>query len=229
MASVKKLKDQIKKGDELKPIKDKIIKADAVPAKIRTFRFPKYTVWVAVLVLVAVVAFFAKSIFIAALVNGKPISRISIVKNLEKSSGKNVLENLITKELISQEARKQNIVIADEDVQKEIDNLSKTVQAQGTTLDAALSAQGMTKDDLQQNIKMQKTVEKLLASQLTISEDDIKKYFDQNKTVYGKDAKYDDLKESIKKDLEQQKLSTAFETWYKKLQSESDIKYFVSY
>ncbi len=195
----------------------------------KPMKLGKSVIFILVLVLIGAVLYFAKSLLVAATVNGRPVSRLSILKSLEKSGGKQALDSMVTKELINQEAKKKNIVISDEDVQKEIEKLSETVKTQGTTLDAALSSQNMTKEDLMQNIRMQKTVEQLLASQIKVSDEDIKAYFDKNKATYGKDAKYDDLKDSIKKDLEQEKLATEFQTWYQKLQAESSIKYFVSY
>ncbi len=189
----------------------------------------KYLLLGVFVILLGALLYLGKGFFVAALVNGRPVSRMEIIKNLEKSGGKQALEGLITQELISQEARKQNITVSDEDVQKEIEKLTTQIQSQGSTLDAALSAQGMTKSDLEKNIKLQKTVQALLSNELKVSDEDVKKYFDENKAQYGKDAKYDDLKESIRGDLEQDKFSASFQQWYQKLQSESDIKYFVSY
>ncbi len=197
--------------------------------KRKPMKLAKTALMVLALLLVAAGLYYGKNLLFAATVNGKPISRITILKNLEKSGGKQALDNLVTKELINQQAKKENIVISDADVQKEIDKLSETVKAQGTTLDAALASQNMSKEDLMQNIRMQKTVEQLLASQIKVSDEDIKSYFDKNKATYGKDAKYEDLKEGIKNDLQQEKLSTEFQKWYQKLQAESSIKYFVSY
>ncbi len=209
--------------------KMEMTKESSTPAARKKMIMPKYFWPTLIILVVAGLLYLGKSLFVAAMVNGRPISRVNVVKNLEKTGGKQALDNMVTKELITQEAKKQNIVVSDEDVQKEIDNLAKTVQSQGSTLDAALSTQGMTKSDLEENIRLQKTVEMLMASEIKVSDEDVKKYFDENKTTYGKDAKFDDLKESIKKDLEQEKVSTEFQKWYQKLQSESDIKYFVSY
>lgn len=203
------------------------VKTDTPKKKL--YKMPKYFWPLLVVILLGGAFYFAKSYFIAAMVNGKPISRYTLVRNLEKSGGKQALDNLVTKELIAQQAKKHNIVVADETVQKEIDNLSKTVETQGSTLDAALSSQGMTKTDLQENIRLQKTVELLMENEIKVSDEDVKKYFDENKETYGKDAKYDDLKESIREDLKQEKVATEFQTWYQKLQAESDVKYFLTF
>ena len=62
------------------------------------------------------IIFFAKSIFFAALVNGTPIMRYSVIKELEKQNGKQALESLITKKLILQTAKKKNIEVKQSDL-----------------------------------------------------------------------------------------------------------------
>src|SRR3989344_2438282 len=45
--------------------------------------------------------FIFKGFFIASIVNGEPISRLSVIKELEKQGGKSVLESLVTKKIIA--------------------------------------------------------------------------------------------------------------------------------
>ena len=47
----------------------------------------------------------SRGLFVVALVNGEPISRIEVIKALEKQGGKATLDSLVTKKLIAQEAR----------------------------------------------------------------------------------------------------------------------------
>ena len=54
--------------------------------------------------------FFAKNIFLAALVNGTPIARLTVIKELEKQNGKRTLDSLITQQLIFQAAKKKNLI-----------------------------------------------------------------------------------------------------------------------
>jgi foldase protein PrsA len=194
--------------------------------------------WGAALIVIILLglAYLGKGLFLVALVNGKPISRLAQIKKMEQTvtqngqtAGKESLNNLITEELIAQEAKKENIIVDDADVQAQIDDIEKSVQAQGTTLDAELSMRGMTRTDLEKSIKLQKTVEAILAPQLAVSDEDVEKYFEDNKDYYGTNAKFEDLKDSVKSDLEQEKFTTEFQKWYQQLQSESDIKYFVSF
>ena len=51
---------------------------------------------------ILLVLFLLKSVFIAAIVNGQPVWRIPLIRNLEKQGGKQVLNSLITNILIYQ-------------------------------------------------------------------------------------------------------------------------------
>jgi len=82
---------------------------------------------------------------------------------------------------------------------------------------------------LEENIKIQKSVEKLLEEELQVTEDEIKAYFEQNKTFYGEGAKIENLQEDIREQIKSEKFNQAFESWVEKLRSESKIIYFVDF
>lgn len=188
----------------------------------------KYITLFAILVLLLGLLYFFRGLFLVALVNNKPITRLALVKQLEKESGKATLENLIVKELIMQEAKKKSVTVTEEDIQKEIDNITEIVEAQGTTLEVALSMQGQTMDDLRDNIKVQKTAEEILKDDINITDEDVLAYYEENKEFY-EDREYVDLKEEIKEQLFQEKLQAKFSELLENLKSESNIRYLVNY
>ena len=189
----------------------------------------KYLLLALIVLIAGGLLFLGKSLFVAAIVNGVPISRYSVVNELEKQGGKKTIENLVTRSLIMQQAKKSNITIDAAEIQKEIDRITQAVEAQGMKLDDALAYQGTTKEMLEDNIRIQKTVEALLADKLSVSDKDVKKYFEENKASYAKDAKLEDLSEDIKNQLKQDKLSQEFQTWLDKMKTDSKIIYFVNY
>lgn len=177
---------------------------------------------------VAGLVFYYKSLFVVAMVRGRPISRFSIIRELEKTSGKRVLESMITERLIHDEAKKKGVMITAEDVETEIKNIETQLAGRGATLDAALAGQGMTKDDLKKQITTQKKVEKLLAEKIQVSEDDIKKFIEDNKMTIpeGKDQETHD---QVRDQLKQQKLNQEVKTWLDNLRTEAHIRYFLNY
>jgi len=128
-----------------------------------------------------------------------------------------------------QETKKEGVSVTNDQVQEEIKRIEGLVTEQGSTLDAALALQGQTRKDLEENIKIQKSVEKLLEEELQVTEDEIKAYFEQNKTFYGEGAKIENLQEDIREQIKSEKFNQAFESWVEKLRSESKIIYFVDF
>src|SRR3989344_445623 len=181
-----------------------------------------------VVLLLLTVGYKFKGLLIAATVNGQPVTRVSVIKDLEKQGGKQVLDSLVTKVLITQEASKKGVNVTEDDIKKEEDNLEKTLSGQGTTLDNALSLQGLTRNDLADQIRTQKMVEGLLKDKLSISDDELKTYFDQNKTTFAKDAKFDDVKDQVRDQVFRQKLTSEYQTWITDLKKSAKINYFVS-
>lgn len=189
----------------------------------------KYLVFFVFLVLLLSALYLLKGYFVAAMVNGRPIMRLELIKELEKSSGQQTLDSLVTKEMLMQEARKKNVSVQDDEVTQELDKLTKQLEQEGTTLDAALAVRGMNRQSFEENLRVQKLVEKLLVDTINVSDEESLKYFNENKQFMAKDAKYEDLKEDLKLQLKQEKLDVEYEKLYNKLKGESDIKYFVTF
>jgi foldase protein PrsA len=216
-----KSKNPVKSVD----IQDKVKVSDA----LKKIGFTKVTKIILIVVLIGGILYLSRSLFVAALVNGKPITRYSLVRDLEAQGGKATLNNLIEKSLIFQEAAKASVKVDTATVDGEIKKIEDNLKTQNLTLDEALTARGLTRDSLSEQIKIQKTVEGLLSSKISTTDDEIKTYFDQNKTLFDKAAKLDDVKEQIKEQLITQKLSAEYQKWIADLKAKAKINYFVNF
>lgn len=181
-----------------------------------------------VVILVIVGLYFSRSLIFAAWVNGKPVYRYSLVRELEKQGGKQVLASLIEQSLISSEAKKSNITVSSVEIEAEIKKIEETISGQGISLDEALNLRGMTRNDLKSQIKTQKIVEKVLASKILITDQEVKDYFNANKTLFGQNPVFDKVKDQVKAQLFQQKLSEQYNTWITDLKAKAKILYFVN-
>lgn len=195
-------------------------------SKLRPKRILTLIVFVVIL---AAFFYYFKSLFVVAIINGKPLTRLALDQELEKNYGAQTMDNLVTKSLIFQEAKKQNVSVSDKEVQDQIDSIDKSLKNQGSSLQQALTYQGQTMNQLKESILIQKTVEGILKGKITVSDDDIKKYFDDNAATTYKGKKLDDVKNEIKTTLEQQKLSTEFQTWIQDIRGKAKIYYFKSF
>jgi len=127
--------------------------------KLKTFK------WLAVGLALIGLLYYFKANFVVAVVNGKPVWRISYTQEINRMAGKQALENLLVKTLIMQEAKKQNTVVTDSEVNEEIKQAEAYSQQQGMTLDQLLELQGMKKEDLIDTIKLNKLVEKMAGTE----------------------------------------------------------------
>ena len=109
------------------------------------------------------------------------------MQNIKPNVRKKIIEDFITRTLLNQEANKQNIVASENEAKLEIDKMKKRIP-EGMTLEAALKTSGMTVEELYENINFSLRVNKLLESQikadLTPSDEEIKKYYADNKKKF---------------------------------------------
>lgn len=183
-----------------------------------------------ILFIVLVYALFQyRGLLIAASVNGQPISRVSVISELESASGNGVLENLINQELIRQKAESSHVQVSKEDIDNKIAEIETSLTASGQTLDSVLAMQGMTRESLEGQIKTQVMVEKLLEGDVTVSDEDVTTYMTENKEYLPTDKTEEEVKNLVREQLKQQKLSERFSTWITELKNEADIKSYVKY
>lgn len=189
-------------------------------------------VLIVAIVIIAIIAIgtfaFYKGWLVAATVNGSPISRLAIVAALEKSSGKRMLDALITQKVIDDEMRKRGMTVTDDEVSEDMKAVEDQIKAQGGNLDATLIAQGLTLDDFRKQITIQKQLKKLLADKIQITDVEIEKFIADSDIAIPK-GKEDSYKNDAKKYLERQKLSDEAGPLVEDLKSQSAIRYFVNY
>jgi parvulin-like peptidyl-prolyl isomerase len=168
-----------------------------------------------------------KHLAVAAIVNGKPISRLALIRDLEKQSGKQALDNIITKQLILQEAAKQGMAVTKEEIDSKIATTKKQVEAQGAKWDDILASQGITQRDLEDQFSVQLLIEKILSKDIKVEDPEISDYFKTNTSFFPKGTKLDEVKDSIRDTLTQQKINQKFQEWVTELKKNAKIDYWL--
>lgn len=192
------------------------------------YRIIKIALIVAILLVVAGLLYTFKGLFVAAIVNGHPITRYTVIKELERQGGKDALENLIDRQLIKQEAAAQHITISDDDVNKQIKNFEDQYNTGGQTLDSALEAENLTRDDLRQQIIIRLEIEKMLGDKANVTDEEVNKYITDNKVAIQQ-GQEDETKAAIKDQLHQQKLADQSQQLLNDLRTKAKIRDFVNY
>jgi foldase protein PrsA len=187
-----------------------------------------YVALIIIIVLLGAALYYYRGLFVAAVVNGQPISRLEVVQQAEKQSGKQTLDTLVRDALIEQEAKKENVTVSDQEVNAEITTLQNNLKKQGQSLDDVLATQGMSQDDLRRLIKLDKLVQKLVGKDVKVSDQEVNDYIAKNKDTLpaADDAT---LKKQVKAQLTQQKTNEAVQTWLANVQKQANIVYFVQY
>ncbi|OGM57006.1 hypothetical protein A3E46_02335 [Candidatus Woesebacteria bacterium RIFCSPHIGHO2_12_FULL_46_16] len=193
-----------------------------------SFKNKRFRVALAILAVAAVLAL-GKSFLFAAFVNGTPISRIKVLKELEKQGGSQILDTLIQRSLIFQEAKRQGVKIDEDAVSKQLTQIEDTLKGQNLTLDDALSARGQTRADLTDQIKIQLMVEAILGNKITITDEEISAYFNENKDLYEKGKTLEEVKDDIKAQLFQERLNSEYSKWIQELKTKAKIFLLVNY
>ncbi|MGE5542242.1 MAG: peptidylprolyl isomerase, partial [Bacillota bacterium] len=123
-----------------------------------------------------------------ATVNGERITPQEFYSALQNDSGRQTLERLMLERLIKQEAGKQGVSVSDAELQKGIDEIKAQFGSEAE-FTAALDDSGMSLDDLKDSVRLNELVRKLSLKGVTISEEEIQKYFEENKDTLGQSAR----------------------------------------
>lgn len=195
----------------------------------RSFRPGKKTIATALLVVViGTLAYYYKDLFIAATVNGSPISRLTVIKKLESMQGKEALQSIITDTLINKELDKNNKSASQEEIEVKIKQIEESVKQQGNTLEAALAAEGLTMEEFRKQIETQVRIEKLLADKAQVTDEEVNEYITANKIEIPNEGG-DAFREQVKNQLKSQKFNQVANEWVTSLQSAAAINYYKEY
>ena len=189
----------------------------------------KYLALFLVILGIALILFKYRGILVAATVNGEPVLRFTVIKELEKQGGNQALEALVAEKLVYQEAKKQNINVDDNEINDQIKRMEEAISGQGQNLDTLLSAQGLTRDDLTRRIKAQLLSEKLLGDKLMVKPEEIDEYVKNNQGTFDQSLSQEEIKKQVEEYLKQSKFNTEFNPWLDGLKTSAKIQYLVNY
>lgn len=211
---------------QINETKEQNIQQPADKKSVKTNK--KTAIAIVIILILAALGYFSKGLLIAATVDGSPISRLAVIQRLEKTSGKSLLDSLITEKLIQNEAKAKKIVVTDSEVSDAIKKIEDQIKSQGSTLTEALAGEGMTMDELKTQIVIQKDLEKLVADKTSVTDQEVAKYISDNKITVAK-GQETAINEETKNEIKSQKISTETNSLIASLKSQAKINYFVNY
>ncbi len=173
---------------------------------------------------ILLLAVYKKSLFIAAIVNGAPITNLELQAKLNDQFRTQTLNQLVNEKIIMNEAAKNGALPTPQEVDQKIADLEKSVGGKDT-LDSLLAQQGQTRSGLKNQVLVQLAITKLYDKEATVSGDDVSKFIDSNKDQLKATDSAGQTKEATDS-LKQQKLSQIFSTKFQELRQKANIKIF---
>ncbi|GKU77937.1 peptidylprolyl isomerase [Paenibacillus sp. L3-i20] len=119
-----------------------------------------------------------------ATVNGSKITKNDLYDALVKIYGPASLTNMIEEELVQQEAAAASVELTDQDISEEIEAI-KLQFGSDEAFNAKLAESGITIDDLREDVRHYTLIRKILQPKTNVTDDAVKKFFDENKAVLG--------------------------------------------
>jgi hypothetical protein len=140
-----------------------------------------------------------------AVINGEAVTKEEFYLKLKERYGDKMLDRITMETLINQEARKNGITVTDEELNQKFaeykqfigEKKFKQLIESGNTTEAQLKAQ------LGQKMLISKLEEKLF----TASEEEMKQYFEKNRSDFKKATSYEQVKDDIRAEIVAEKLS----------------------
>jgi len=204
---------------------EKTVIADTVEKSNRNL---KLAVVILACSLLLTTGIYFKAVFVAATVDGSPISRLSVITELEKTAGKQTLDTLITKRLIEKEAEAKGITASDEEVQVEVTKIEEQIKAQGSTLEAELATAGISMEQFRSEKALFVKLQKMVADKVTVTDDEVAAFIAENSIEIPKGSETQ-IMDGVRAQLVGDKSSTAVGELIAQLKSDAKINYYVKY
>ncbi|NLW09980.1 MAG: hypothetical protein GX036_09025 [Firmicutes bacterium] len=162
---------------------------------------------------------------VVATVGEEKITRDELTDLLLAQAGEQGLNILIAEKLIDLEAKKEKIVVSEEEIEEELADYYEYYGGK-EEFAQALEKSPYTIEEIKKNLAKDLTVKKLLAPRISVDEEEIKEYFEENKEEMTGD--YEENKEKIEELLFAQKLQAEYASWIQELTREYKVKSFLA-
>ncbi len=121
-----------------------------------------------------------------ALVNGEPIGRNELFDAMYATGGKEALEQLIAKELIIQEADKNELTISEEELEEEIAGIiDESFGGSYEDFLSALNLYGLNEEDFREDARLNLLVRKLAMAEIETTEEEARQFYEENQFLFA--------------------------------------------
>ncbi len=199
------------------------------PAKQSSFlskiNWKNWKTWIVILVAALILGYYLrnnKAWFLAAVVDGVPVTKAELNSRLISLFGQQTLDTLIGEKIIFAEAVKQNVSVEDKEIDEKLKELEKNL-GQNVNFDDFLKLQGMTKAELTNRLRMQIVIDKMFSKDVSVSALEISDYIASNSATLSA-TESGTRQEQASKEVRSSKVGKLFIDWFNKKRGDAKIE-----
>lgn len=181
-----------------------------------------------------------RGLVVAATVNGKPITRLAVIQQLEKKAGQRMLDEMIAHRLITEAAASAGIVVDEPEIATEIDKVKDQFKAEGMDFDQVFNqkeGRGMTlaglRASITENLLFNKFIRKVAGDRVVVTQAEVDTYLAQPDGLLPRAVPRgmtkEDYRKQVYEELTAAKLQGETSKWMMQARATSDIKFHVWY
>lgn len=122
---------------------------------------------------------------VVATVNGEEITRDELFEAMYAQGGREVLDQVITRKLITQLAEEEGISVSEDELEEEIMNIiDESFQGAEEQFEMILEQYGISMDAFREDARLNLLVRKLAMEEIDISEEEAEEYFEENRHLF---------------------------------------------
>ncbi len=122
---------------------------------------------------------------VVAIVNGEEISRNDLFEAMYAQGGQEVLDQVITRKLITQLAEEKEMSVSEDELEEEIKSIiDESFQGAEDQFEMILEQYGISMDAFREDARLNLLVRKLAMEEIDISEEEAEEYFEENRHLF---------------------------------------------
>lgn len=180
----------------------------------------------AVMLVLVLLGYQFRDQFVVARVNGETITRLELIRELERQGRQQTLEGMVTRKLVNQRASQTGVSASTEEIDIMVEEIESSMEAQGQGLDQVLAMQRLSRSELREQLALEIMVEKMATADLTISEDELDKYMEDNQDFLPPGEDEEETRAQVESMLLQERRDQAIQAWIDALHQEASIVYY---
>lgn len=178
-----------------------------------------------VLILVGAIGLRYKYFIVPAAVNGQPIFFWEYFSKLHQIAGTQVLDQIVSERVISQEALRLGVVVTQAQINEEEQKIEEQF-AQSGGLEAILASQGITKNEFERQLRLSLFVRSILTDEVTVDEDEVNLEYEETKDQYT-DLEESEAKNQIREALQYQRIQSQITPWLENLKASAQVEIYL--